>query len=85
MTQRRIHREAMLLKTSSTAAIPARTRLAVLAEASARPTQDSTAWIESGIATPWAADDAMTPTIPSSSTPARSNRDVAIWSPTAAQ
>ncbi len=85
VTQRRIHSEVMLLRTSSTAAIPARTRLAVLAEASARPSHDSTIRIEFGIATPWAADEAMTPTIPSSSTPARSSRDVAIWSPTAAQ
>ncbi len=45
VTQRRIHREAMLLRISSTAAMPARTRLAVLAEASARPIQDRTAWI----------------------------------------
>ena len=85
VTQRRIHREARLLRTSSTDAIPARTRAPVLAEASARPNQDSTTRIESGIATPWAADEAMTPTIPNSSTPARSSRDVAIWSPTAAQ
>ena len=65
--------------------MPARTRLAVLGEAPASPSQDSTIWIEGGIAAPWATDEAMTPTIPKSSTPARSSRDVAICSPTAAQ